>query len=346
MKIQAQVIADSTNQFGNRITTMIVTFPRFILAEFNTHRMFSRNSASSRAIPFEKMVKSIQENPFIPIAFQKNHKGMQGTEYITHPLDIQTLKNIHLTARDLAIEQAEKLTRAGVTKQIANRYLEPFMWHTVVVTFTEIENFFTLRCPQYEVFEGNDVRLFRSKKDLLDSLLSFPAIKEAVSKRIGLDWLRANKGQAEIHMMALAEAMWDAYNESTPERLGSTEWHIPYENEIEKLFFASNLWDKVDVLPNVPIIAMISSVMCARVSYTVAGTDLSEWTIEKYINKALELANADPLHASPFEHCAEAMSENDLDNFVKMEDGVTEIGWCRNFKGFKQLRYTLENRNK
>ena len=79
--IQAKIIADSKNKFGNRITTMIVTIPRIILAEFNTHRMFSRNSASSRAIPFEKMVKSVKENPFIPIAWQKDHKGMQGTEY-------------------------------------------------------------------------------------------------------------------------------------------------------------------------------------------------------------------------------------------------------------------------
>lgn len=66
--ITAKVVADSKNEFNNRITTMVVTFPRYILAELNTHRMFSRNSASSRAIPFEKMVKSVEENPFIPIA--------------------------------------------------------------------------------------------------------------------------------------------------------------------------------------------------------------------------------------------------------------------------------------
>lgn len=64
--IQAKIIADSLSPQGHRITTMQVTFPRMILAELNTHRLFSRNSASSRAIPFEKMVKSVQENPFIP----------------------------------------------------------------------------------------------------------------------------------------------------------------------------------------------------------------------------------------------------------------------------------------
>ena len=70
-KISAQIIADSVNTQGDRITTYILTFPRFILAELNTHRMFSRNSASSRAIPFEKMVKMVEEDTFIPIAWQK-----------------------------------------------------------------------------------------------------------------------------------------------------------------------------------------------------------------------------------------------------------------------------------
>jgi hypothetical protein len=79
--IKAQILADSKNPYGDRLTTMLVTFPRIILAEFNTHRMFSRNSASSRAIPFNKMIKAIEDNPFVPLGFQKDHKGMQGTEY-------------------------------------------------------------------------------------------------------------------------------------------------------------------------------------------------------------------------------------------------------------------------
>lgn len=72
-KISAKVIADSIDSRGNRITSMILVYPRFILPELNTHRMFSRNAASSRAIPFEKMVKDIEEDPFIPIAWQKNN---------------------------------------------------------------------------------------------------------------------------------------------------------------------------------------------------------------------------------------------------------------------------------
>lgn len=82
-KINAKIIADSKNEFGNRITTFVLTYPRFIHAEIMTHRMFSRNAASSRAVPFEKLCESVMNDPFIPIAWQKDHSGMQGTEYFT-----------------------------------------------------------------------------------------------------------------------------------------------------------------------------------------------------------------------------------------------------------------------
>ena len=71
IKIEAKIIADSINPQGDRLTSILVTFPRIILAEVNTHRMLSKNTSSSRAIPFKKMVESVQNNPFIPIAWQK-----------------------------------------------------------------------------------------------------------------------------------------------------------------------------------------------------------------------------------------------------------------------------------
>ena len=90
-KIKAQIVADSLSPQGERLTSLLVTFPRIILSEVNTHRMLSKNTSSSRAIPFEKMRETILRDPFIPIAWQKAHKGMQGTEYwedtdIVHPL--------------------------------------------------------------------------------------------------------------------------------------------------------------------------------------------------------------------------------------------------------------------
>lgn len=141
---KAEIIADSKNEFGSRITTFIVTFPRIILAEFNTHRMLSRNSASSRAIPFEKMLKSVEENPFVPIKWMKDHKGMQGNEYFN---DFES-EQLNTEWREYALystKNAVRLNSLGVTKQFVNRLLEPFMWHTVIVTATEWENFFALR---------------------------------------------------------------------------------------------------------------------------------------------------------------------------------------------------------
>ena len=141
-KIEAKIICDSIDPRGDRITTMLLTFPRFILAELNTHRMFSKNSASSRAIPFEKMVKMVEEDPFIPIAWQKSHKGMQGSEYITNEFHIEECVKDWLEARDNAIKYAVRLNMGfpifedyqvidsndKVTKQLCNRLLEPFMW--------------------------------------------------------------------------------------------------------------------------------------------------------------------------------------------------------------------------
>jgi thymidylate synthase ThyX len=140
------IIADSKNEFGQRCISAICTFPRYLLAEVNTHRILSRNSASSRAIRFEKMVESVQKNPFIPSKWQKDHAGMQGTEYFSQEeVNTKNLVPNWLAARDKAIGMAQVLSNLGVTKQICNRLLEPFMYHTALITATELENFFALR---------------------------------------------------------------------------------------------------------------------------------------------------------------------------------------------------------
>lgn len=143
----AEIIADSINTNGDRITTFLVEFPRIVLSEFNTHRKFSRNSASSRAIPFKTMLKKVQEDPFVPFKFQKDHKGMQGTEYFEGEEHAAKVK-LWLEAREKAIESAIKLSESDVTKQLCNRLLEPFLWHRVIVTSTEWENFFSQRAHE------------------------------------------------------------------------------------------------------------------------------------------------------------------------------------------------------
>lgn len=167
-KISAKIIADSVNPQGDRITSYILTYPRIIHAEVMTHRVFSRNAASSRAIPFNKMVESIENDPFTPVAWQKDHKGMQGTEYFTNDLiDVSPELRLDVNvpqysgifqseflwdeAKTAAIRMARSLNELGVTKQLVNRLLEPFQWYTCLVTATEYDNFFNLRMPSYEI---------------------------------------------------------------------------------------------------------------------------------------------------------------------------------------------------
>lgn len=159
MTIKAEIICDSVNDLGNRLTTYVLYYPRFIHSELMTHRVFSRNSSSSRAIPIEKMINSIMEDTAYPIHWGKNKKGMQADEECDSPiytkfndfdmidrrydpLDKKTIWNI---ARDNAIAIARGYAEAGYHKQIVNRLLEPFMHMRVILSGTEFDNFFKLR---------------------------------------------------------------------------------------------------------------------------------------------------------------------------------------------------------
>lgn len=140
----AKIIADSVSVAGDRLTTMEVCFPRMVLSEFNTHRMFSRNSASSRAIPFIKQVERILASPFVPEYWGLHQSGMQASKQADKKTQ-ELAKQEWLRARSEAVAHAILFNDLGLHKQLINRLLEPFMWHTVIVTATEWSNFFALR---------------------------------------------------------------------------------------------------------------------------------------------------------------------------------------------------------
>lgn len=144
MAFGARILKDSVGPNRIRLTTMEVTFPRIVLAEFNTHRMFSRNSASSRAIPVKTMLEKVKSDPFLPVYWGKNQKGMQADTELS-PEDQLLATDEWLKARDYAVTQVERLVELGIHKQIANRILEPWLWQTCIVTATEWDNFFALR---------------------------------------------------------------------------------------------------------------------------------------------------------------------------------------------------------
>lgn len=145
MAYHAEVLLDSINPAGQRLTTFVLRFPRFVLSEFNTHRMFSRNASSSRAIPTTRLMQQLREDPVIPVEWGRNQAGMQAHEV----LDAEAARAAEagwLSARDAALAHAEQLRATGVHKQIVNRVLEPWMWTSVIVSSTTYDNFFTLRC--------------------------------------------------------------------------------------------------------------------------------------------------------------------------------------------------------
>jgi len=144
MGYETKIILDSVTPAGARLTTFQLTLPRIVLAEFNTHKMVSKNSASSRAIPVPKKIARIEADPFIPRSFVKNRGGMQATEDLDAEVG-EKARAIWVAAKDAAINFARGLAGIEVHKMLANRIIEAYDWHTIVATATEWSNYFALR---------------------------------------------------------------------------------------------------------------------------------------------------------------------------------------------------------
>lgn len=142
--ITAKIIADSVSNEGHRMTTMEIEYPRFILSELNTHRMLSKNSASSRAIPVSAMHDHIRANTATPISWGLNQPGMKASGEL-QGAELSWAKYLWETSRDDAIKNAKEFAELKVHKQITNRITEPFMLMKTVISGTEWANFFWLR---------------------------------------------------------------------------------------------------------------------------------------------------------------------------------------------------------
>ena len=210
------------------------------------------------------------------------------------------------------------------------------MWTTMLITGSRSgwENFFHLRCPQYQTPVSQTVEPQRSWKDLMD-VHSNPINEDLLEKNAD-NWLfklQHNKGQAEIHMMAFAEAVWDSVNESTPEQLPAGGWHIPFFNRINKdevvKLVPKGAYDPNNPAPDEVLIAQLDSIlikvstaMAARTSYTVVGEEKAI-DLNNLIALHDRLTSQDPPHSSPFEHVAQCMSEDEYFSYVK---GVVSVG--------------------
>jgi thymidylate synthase ThyX len=270
--------------------------------------MFSRNSASSRAIPFEKMVKSVQDNPFIPIAWQKDHKGMQGTEYFTDNQDIQRLEDLWILQSREAIKSAQSLNNLQTTKQLCNRLLEPFMWHTVIMTSGKegLENFFNLR--DHEAAEIHIQELARKMKEVYNK--SIPKQLQAGEWHIpfGDEWYSASSSfNLKVSTARCARVSYTVVGE---------EGKKPnYDNDLK-------LHDKLLESGHFSPFEHCAKVMSDKeyISFVKGKIDIEEYIFD---------------------------NEDDYPNYAH-PTGITinnpNVGWCNNFKGFIPYRYLIDKK--
>ena len=138
----AKIIKDSVNVTGQRLTTLQLVYPRIIHGELLTHRVFSRNSSSSRAIPVAKVIAQVRDNPAMPVHWGKNQPGMQAFQEVE---DTAEAERLWRKAANDAANVAQEMLGLGLHKQIANRLLEPYQWMHTVLSSTEFDNWFALR---------------------------------------------------------------------------------------------------------------------------------------------------------------------------------------------------------
>lgn len=305
--IEAIVICDSISPAGIRLTTMKLRYPKFIHGEFMTHRVFSRNASSSRAVPIKKSLEEVRSDTLraTPIWWGKNQPGMQADEELS---DDDAFKNQELfgyhvgSTRDrakaawraaamTAASRAEVLEQLGAHKQIVNRVLEPYLHINVVFSTTELENFFGLR-------------------------LHAAAMPE---------------------MRMLAEAMWEAYKSSDPHKvldIGLPYWHLPFVNVSELLATVDK--DKYPNLTDLDISQRVSVARCARVSYESFETGKRS-TVDEDLALYNRLLTSG--HWSPFEHQAtpDERLVNSWSDWKHTDHG--------NFVGWRQLRKMMPGEN-
>jgi len=141
------ILADSINPIGQRVTTVQIRLPLVVWAEFLTHRTFSRNARSNRAVPSRVLIREVLTNPFVPDFWGSNKSGMVAGEELTG-MRRWLARKAWLWARYPAIAAAWTMSKAGLHKQDANRVLNPWQWIDAVVTAEKSawQAFFALRC--------------------------------------------------------------------------------------------------------------------------------------------------------------------------------------------------------
>lgn len=315
-KIAAEVIADSVNPWGDRLTTFRLHYPRMIHAELMTHRMFSRNASSSRAIPVKRVLESIHEEPAMPVHWGKNQPGMQAKEECNELVGFDddsvqiTREEAWQYAAQMACNIAGEFDRAGYHKQVANRITEPYQFMNVVVSMTDSANWYWLR-------DHNDAD---------------PTIHE------------------------LAAVMLEGHNLSEPEILRHGEWHTPYVTHCRDEFGVLHYFTdgkEVDLETAKKVSASCSAQASYRRLDTSIEKAIDIY--DKLVGGAPLHASPFEHVAQPYcedEHMTRTTAMYHLREHLTpiwglelAESFAQQAMYCGNFRGWTQLRKTLPQEN-
>lgn len=314
-QITVTKIADSIAPSRARVQTYEVVQPRIILAEQNTHRVFSRSAASSRAIPVPKLIEMVRSNArYVPTHWLSNKRGMQGGEALEKSVAYQCHR-VWVDAALAAAERAEKLHALGAHKQWVNRLLEPYLYMRWLVTSSRWANYDRLRNHPDAMPEIQEVarKIIAARNASEPTKIPFggwhtPYITGEDHERVtefvsnlenGHDLVVEHMGE-RIDGRKVAEQILD---------LRPPEAHL------------------AEVPVNMVLIACISAARCARTSYKTFDGATPAVAVD--LDLFVRLLLAQPSHASPAEH-------------VCYPDPYWRPGMARyvsgNLPGFVQLR--------
>ncbi|NQZ53290.1 MAG: FAD-dependent thymidylate synthase [Piscirickettsiaceae bacterium] len=304
--ISAKIIADSINSNGDRIRTVQLRYHRYIHGELMTHRLFSRNAASSRAIPVKKMIEQVRTDPATPIHWGRNQPGMQANV----ELDAVRKEYAMLAwqqAANTAARKAEILLQADAHKQITNRILEPFQFMQTVVTATEWENFFNLRIhkdAQPEIQELASCMYEAMEKSrpvhMSDQCWHLPYVD-----------IFSEFGSMKDEQLFISQEDFDNAIKCSAARCARVSY-LNHDNS------------KPSIEKDLELYNMLATRPYDSGNGHVLGDD-------------------DPVHLSPLEHQATPMPHAMNDDERGWEDGITHADvndnlWSANFKGWIQYR--------
>lgn len=302
--VKASIIADSVNSTNNRLTTFILEYPRFIHSEFMTHRLLSRNAESSRAVPVNKLIENIMEEPAIPMYWGKNKSGMQADSendsFIKTDNDNIMIPRHEawLKSRDDSIKWAQRFNDAGYHKQIVNRILEPYKMMKVICSATEYDNFFWLRCHK----------------------------------------------DAQPEIRQLAEIMYECYKQSKPNIIRDGDYHLPFINDAIYEECEKYVKDNNTPYSMLDLTKMVSASCCAQVSYRRNDTSIEKaLNIYDHLVKSQPI-HASPFEhqARPItnkDKISFLTSDNNNTGITHMSRDNTL--WSGNFRGWIQHRHEI-----